>query len=119
MLGQEYELLPRPLPPLEGLAGRGAGSTDSSTDGKWSCRAVGSSSAAAGRRDGGDGNALEPAVDIPLRESSGLLWMWPDPSPEGVRPVVSWQLQLGVALLSCSRVGSRALRARSGRLRVG
>ena len=80
MLDQEYELRPRPRPPA-GLAGA-AGTTDSA----WSCRPVGSSSFdAAGRTPGGgDGDALEPALDIPLRESSGLLWMWPDPSPEGV-----------------------------------
>ena len=95
MLGQEYELLPRRLP-LEGPVGAG------NTDCAWSCHAVGSS-AAAGRR-GGDGDALEPGRDIPLRESSGLLWMWPDPSPEGETKEILVRVPLITSLLvDCTR----------------
>lgn len=80
MLGQEYELLPRPLP-LEELAGTSA------ADSAWSCRTVVSPAAAAAAAAGRSEDALETAIEIPLRESSGLLWMWPDPSPEGETPV--------------------------------
>lgn len=80
MLDREYELLPRSLP-LERMAGGGT------ADGAWRCRAVGSplGCPAAAGRPGDAGDALGLAVEIPLRGASGLLWMWPDTSPEGER----------------------------------
>lgn len=68
MLGREYELLPSL--PYGGSPGR------TSADSVWSCRAV---SPAQGRPE----SALEPTIKLPVRESSGLLWTWPDTSPEG------------------------------------
>lgn len=76
MLGRDYELVPRaPYGPSAG------GGTDADS-GAWSCRA-----ALAAER-----SLLEPMAKIPLRESSGLLWAWPDISQEGAMHPVSMEL---------------------------
>lgn len=78
MLGREYELLP--VPP-----GRPAGQA-TSLESAWVCQAVGDPDDSS--REQGRGSAGPIArVDVPVRESSGLVWAWPDTSPEGGLPL--------------------------------
>lgn len=76
ILGRTYELRPPPHgPPAAHTAAR-------TEDGSWSCHAVvDAASRDAERSKTSAASAI--AVELPVRESSGLLWAWPDASPEG------------------------------------
>lgn len=75
MLGREYELLPvRPERP--------AGQAASPEKSAWVCQAVGG-----GSDRGQSRGSVGPIATVPVRESSGLLWAWPDTSPEGGLPL--------------------------------
>lgn len=78
MLGREYELLP--VPP-----GRPAGQA-TGLEGAWVCQAVRDPDDSDRKQDRGSVGPIAKA-EVPVRESSGLVWAWPDTSPEGELPL--------------------------------
>ncbi|CAN0328331.1 unnamed protein product, partial [Ectocarpus fasciculatus] len=75
MLGREYELLPP------------EGGTDKPTSLEtraWRCRSMASPDGGPGQEGEGLSRSPTAAAEVPVKESSGLLWAWPDTSPAGL-----------------------------------
>ncbi|CAM9956443.1 unnamed protein product [Scytosiphon promiscuus] len=76
--GRTYELRPA-------LHGPCAAQTAASPgDGSWSCQSVINLGGRHAKRRPRSSTVPAVAAEVPLRESSGLLWAWPDTSPEGI-----------------------------------
>ncbi|CAM9258317.1 unnamed protein product [Ectocarpus sp. 8 AP-2014] len=75
MLGREYELLPP-----EGVADK---PTNLETR-AWRCRSIVAPDDGPDEEKPSRSSTVAAAEEVPVRESSGLLWAWPDTSPEGL-----------------------------------
>ncbi|CAM9467184.1 unnamed protein product [Ectocarpus sp. 12 AP-2014] len=75
MLGREYELLPP-----EGRADK----LTSLETRAWRCRSVVAPGGGPDEEKPSRSSTVATAEGVPVRESSGLLWAWPDTSPEGL-----------------------------------
>lgn len=80
MLGQKYELLPPWSAVDSGKANGPAGKPKA--DFTWRCRAAVATDTGGARLESG-----QEVPEIPLQESSGLLWAWADASPRGTLSV--------------------------------
>ncbi|CAN0271597.1 unnamed protein product, partial [Ectocarpus sp. 13 AM-2016] len=75
MLGREYELLPP--------EGRADNPTRFETR-AWRCRSIVAPDDGPDEEKPSRSSIVAAAEEVPVRESSGLLWAWPDTSPEGL-----------------------------------
>ncbi|CBJ28402.1 hypothetical protein Esi_0104_0073 [Ectocarpus siliculosus] len=75
MLGREYELLPP-----DGVADK----PTSLETRAWRCRSIVAPDDGPDEEKPSRSSTVAAAEEVPVRESSGLLWAWPDTSPKGL-----------------------------------